>query len=325
MDDPRYMIIRIPGGYKELISCADPHELNAPPSSESGIFNVVTGFGADPTGSSLSTTIFTQAIHAANANGGDIIYVPPGIYPVGNTFIAHAVVPMATTRFTYDGPLIRHFAARTLMVTRSNNVIVDHAKMLNALSMGENDAVDIVDSQQVVVRNSIGLAWDDSFSTKTQPQGVGITINYPGTNQLVSDGAYSAQRNIWFEDGVVYKAAVGLGVHRKQGTAVVSGIRFTRMDIEELTGNNDCHQSWLAVFSQNGGLGTGPITNVSPWRIAIRDIGSMNSIVNGMTGSLVSDVELRDIWLQSLNRYVVSLAEAKFVPNSMASGVVLLT
>lgn len=97
------------------------------------------------------------------------------------------------------------------------------------------------------------------------------------------------------------------------------------MDIEELTGNNDCHQSWLAVFGQNGGLGTRPITNVSPWRIAIRDIGSMNSIVNGMTGSLVSGVELRDIWLQSLNRYVVSLAEAKFVPNSMASGVVLLT
>lgn len=52
-------------------------------------------------------------------------------------FIAHAVVPMATTRFTYDGPLIRHFAARTLMVTRSNNVIVDHAKVLNVLSMGE--------------------------------------------------------------------------------------------------------------------------------------------------------------------------------------------
>ncbi|PPQ67563.1 hypothetical protein CVT24_002843, partial [Panaeolus cyanescens] len=415
MDNPHYMIIRIPGGYRELIICADPLEMDAPPSTGSGIFNVVTNFGADPTGTSLSTTSFAQAMSAASSNGGGIVYVPPGVYPVGNIiipsavslylaggsvlrftgnqqdyttdwlktsqgrngtewittahnsadikiygrgtidcngeyalrtgrFIAHAVVPMATTRFTYDGPLIRHCAAWTLMVTRSNNVIIDHAKVLNALSMGENDAVDIVDSQHVVVRNSIGVAWDDSFSTKAQPQGLGITINYPGTNQPVTDvlftnnlaytgcygfkvgqGVYSTQSNIRFEDGVVYKAAVGLGVHHKQGSSAVTGVQFTRMEIEELTGSNGGHQSWLALFNENGNLGVGPMSDISLWKIAIRDIGSTNSVVNGITGAAISDVRLRDIWLKSLNRYVVSLAEAKVVPNSMASGVVLLS
>ena len=49
-------------------------------------------------------------------------------------FIACSAVPMATT---FDGPIIRHSAAWALMVTRSNNVMINHAKILNSLSLGE--------------------------------------------------------------------------------------------------------------------------------------------------------------------------------------------
>lgn len=86
----------------------------------------------------------------------------------------------------------------------------------------------------VVVRNSIGISLDDSFSTKTWPKGVGITVNYPGDPQplnnvtfinnlawthcygfKVGQGVWEDQTNVRFESGTVYDAAVGLGIHHK--------------------------------------------------------------------------------------------------------------
>ena len=76
-----------------------------------------------------------------------------------------------------------------------------------------------------------GVAWDDSFSTKAQPQGVGITTNYPGENQpvynvtfldnlawtgcygfKVGQGAYKTQSDIRFESGTVYSASIAMGI-----------------------------------------------------------------------------------------------------------------
>jgi hypothetical protein len=89
-------------------------------------------------------------------------------------------------------------------------------------------------SFSVVVKNSIGIALDDSFSTKTWPLKTGITVNYPGTPQplfnvtfsnniawshcygfKVGQGVWEEQRQVRFEGGTVYDAAVGLGIHHK--------------------------------------------------------------------------------------------------------------
>jgi hypothetical protein len=90
----------------------------------------------------------------------------------------------------------------------------------------------------VVVRNSIGISLDDSFSTKTWPASEGISVKYPGspqalnnvtfTNNLawtdcygfkVGQGVWEEQQNVRFEGGTVYDAAVGLGVHHKVSVA----------------------------------------------------------------------------------------------------------
>lgn len=208
MASPRYIIVRI-AGVNEVIIAADPLETDIPPSSGTGIFNVVTQYGADNSGSSVTTTAFTNAVNAAGSRGqGSIIYVPPGIYNVGNIvlpsrtslylsagsslrftgnrgdyikhwrkdsqgldgtewistafyssdikiygrgtidaygdyaqktgkFICHAVVPIATTRFVFDGPLIRDGGSWTLMPTRSSYVTIDHTKVLNRMDLGE--------------------------------------------------------------------------------------------------------------------------------------------------------------------------------------------
>lgn len=74
---------KINGGGEPLYVIADPLETDAPASSGAGIYNVVTGYGADNTFSSNATGNINNAITAAANAGGGIVYVPSGRYKVG--------------------------------------------------------------------------------------------------------------------------------------------------------------------------------------------------------------------------------------------------
>ncbi|KAF8157860.1 pectin lyase fold/virulence factor [Crassisporium funariophilum] len=414
MQTPQYIILKSTG-VQELIILADPLETNIPPSSGTGIFNVVTQYGADASGNSLSTIALTNALQAAGARGqGSIIYVPPGVYLAGNLdlpsstslylaagavikftgnrndyrndwhkdsqnldgtewirtkfnshdikiygrgtidgigkyaqttgkFIAHLVVPMNTTRFVFDGPILRDGGSWTFMPTRSSYVLLDHVKVMNRMNIGENDAIGVQESQHVTVQNSIGISLDDSFSTKTWA-GDGIAINWPGPPQAlfnvtfindlawthcygfkVGQGVWENQQQVLVRGSTVYDAAVGLGVHHKWGSAAVSGVGFTDTVIEHLHGNNDGHQTWLAVFVQAGTAGIiGPIDAVSLWSIKVLTRGTSAALAMGVPGALVSDVRLRSIWFSDLGRNAVSLAEMSITSTSNSNGVVVV-
>lgn len=83
----QYLIVSI-NGLKPFVLCADPAEVSIPPSSGTNIFNVVTQYGADNTGSILASAAIQNAIKAASAygaaNGQGIVYVPAGVYLCGN-------------------------------------------------------------------------------------------------------------------------------------------------------------------------------------------------------------------------------------------------
>lgn len=55
-------------------------EVPIPPSPPGGLLNVVSGFGADPTGSTDSRAAIQEAIDAATAAGGGIVLLPAGLY-----------------------------------------------------------------------------------------------------------------------------------------------------------------------------------------------------------------------------------------------------
>lgn len=93
----------------------------------------------------------------------------------------------------------------------------------------------------VVVKNTIAISLDDSFSTKTWDASTDIAISYPGTPQAlynvtfinclawthcygfkVGQGTFQEQRKLRFEGSTVYDAAVGLGVHHKASEQVSS-------------------------------------------------------------------------------------------------------
>jgi polygalacturonase len=78
---PTYLVVRI-NALEELALLVDPPEVNVPPSSGAGVFNVQTKYGADATGSALSTTAIQSAIDDASAAGMSVVYVPRGVYKI---------------------------------------------------------------------------------------------------------------------------------------------------------------------------------------------------------------------------------------------------
>jgi polygalacturonase len=79
-----YLIIKI-NNMKEFVVMADPKEKNVPKSKGAGIFNVLD-YGADNSGASITKGI-QAALDAAGKKPGSIVYVPAGLYLVGNLMI----------------------------------------------------------------------------------------------------------------------------------------------------------------------------------------------------------------------------------------------
>ena len=82
---PRHLVIKI-NDLEELIVLTDLPETDAPPSSGTGIFNVVTGYGADNTGATQTQPQIQNAINAAASFGSEsqkgIVFIPPGLYMI---------------------------------------------------------------------------------------------------------------------------------------------------------------------------------------------------------------------------------------------------
>lgn len=106
-----YLIVRIDGRPK-LVIAIDPWETNVPASSGSGIFNISSApYNVLPgaTGSAARSAIQTALNDAAawgSANGGvhGTVYVPPGVYTIGNLYLrsnlALYLAPGAVLKFS---------------------------------------------------------------------------------------------------------------------------------------------------------------------------------------------------------------------------------
>jgi len=82
MTRPEYLIVKI-NNKREIVIAADPPEMDVPASSGEGIWNVVE-LGADCSGKASATRIIQDAVDAASAAQGGVVYVPAGIYSIGN-------------------------------------------------------------------------------------------------------------------------------------------------------------------------------------------------------------------------------------------------
>lgn len=221
----------------------------------------------------------------------------------GQRMANNLLVPMHVSGFTCDGLIVRDPSAWSIVPVRSDNVTFTNFKMFNRLNMGENDGIDIVESQNVVVRNSIGISLDDPYSFKTWAATTDIALNWegdpePNENILVEraiswthcfgykvgQGVFQPQRNIIVRDAVVYDSAVALGIHHKYGDALASDIVFEDIEIERQHGHNEAKGTWFAALvDHRNPLGGGPIRNVHLRNIRIHDPGHTPAMLVGLS------------------------------------------
>ena len=416
----QYLILKI-DRWKELVLVADPAETDRPPSEGKGIFNVAAAkylgvFSGKPDNSDIKhvTAAFQAAVNDASAYHNGIVYVPAGVYPLGNLELKsnmrlyleggaillfsghpqdyrvnarktsqnrnitwwiytdsgahdikiygrgtldgngkyatakennignHILAIFQTRNFVFDGPIVRNSGAWGVIPTRSRHVVFRNIKILNRLDMGENDGMDVMESEDVLVKHGIGISLDDPFSTKTWQQNTDLCRNWPGhplpQKNIVFDdllswtycyafkigqGVMQPQTYISFRNCVAYDAAVAIGIHHKWGTAYVSHVRFDHIEVEHLTHQNDDHRTWCVLFMQNGDrLGSGPISDVSIKNVTVYDAGRSPGKIKGVNAQTrITGVTFKNVRMPGLDRPASDLAEMRITDTANCSNV----
>lgn len=394
-----YLIIAM-NGLRRLVIAIDP-PYTKPASSGAGIYNVVASpFNAPNQGNGWATAGIQGAIDAANGAGGGIVYVPSGVYYVGNltlksnvhmfmepgavfrfhgtpanytqdafkssqnrwlswwiktasgannvkiygrgtldgnaaysianyNFACNIVVPLACSNFTMDGILVRDAGTWGVIPARSNDLLFTNLKMFNSLSLGEDDCIDVNESQRVVIRNAIGIALDDPFSTKTWA-GTGITVNWPGSPEAVDDvlfencvsytycygykvgqGVNQPQSNVRFVNNTTFAASIGMGMEAKWGTADANFIRFESMDIERVPTSLVGKRTWYHAEITNGdGQGGSDVYSVYMKNITVRDAGTSAGTLRGYSAARSFDrVTFENVRMPGSSSRATTLAE----------------
>jgi len=397
----QYLIVKI-GNNRELVITADAAERDKPLASGPGIFNITSApYSAKSSEQEMATVALQKAIDDAAAYGNGIVYVPAGVYPVGNLHLKsntrlyleggavllfsghkkdyqmnarkasqnrditwwlytdsgahdikiygrgtldgngkyatekegfgnHILTLLNTRNFSLEGITIRNSGAWAVLPVRSRDMVFQDFKLYNRFDMGENDGIDVIESQNVLVRHAIGIGLDDPFSTKTWSQATDIARNWPGRPKAqdnirfedclswtycygykIGQGVLQDQSNIVFKNCVVYDAAVGIGVHHKWGNAAIYNVLFDGIDIEKLSHQNDDHRTWLVFLMQNGDkTGSGPISGISVNNIRVRDQGNSPGKIRGLNDSImIRNVSFKNVVMPDSESPATSLFE----------------
>jgi polygalacturonase len=222
-----------------------------------------------------------------------------------NNFASNIIVPIGTTNFTFDGPLIRDSGSWAVTPARSNDLTFKNMKIFNRFDMGENDGIDVNESQNVLVQHGIGIGLDDPYTTKTWDQTVDISLSWPGSPEPVSNvvfddliswtvcfgfkvgqGMRQNQSDVTFKNSVVYDSSVGIGVDHKYGVGTLTNVTFDNIDIERVTNTNDSTRTWAYFIIRNAdGFGGGMINTLNVKNILVRDAGTTLGTLKGYSST----------------------------------------
>lgn len=98
-------------------------------------------------------------------------------------------------------------------------------------------------------------------------------------------------RVVCFQNSVVYKAAVGIGIVHSEGTESVTNFTWDTIDIEGLSGMTADHATWIAMYIIETGYGVGFVSNILVKNMRVRELGEYNGIIQGYNSS----VEITDV------------------------------
>lgn len=228
-------------------------------------------------------------------------------------FLNNILVPLACSGFVVDGITFRDSGLWNIIVTRSDNVRLENIKVFNENEVAhENDAIDVQESQNVIVKHVMAIAEDDTYSTKTWTENTDIAANWwgdpePLENVLFDDcfgwsrcatfkigfGVFQNQCNVRFDNCVSYKSMRAIAVNHRYGGQVVKDVVFSNIDIEGFMPRigNEC--KWLDISVKAGGI----VKNIVLENIVIRDFGKDPSVFSNVHGATLDSVSFKNIRL----------------------------
>lgn len=256
-----------------------------------------------------------------------------------NHYLNNLVVPLQTRRFRLEGVVLRDSGLWGLIPTRSDDVVVRDTKHFNEVDqLFENDAIDVIECQDVLVSHTFAISEDDTYSTKTWTADTDIARRWPGAPEELREvvfehclawsrcatfkvgfGNFQAQRNITFRDCTSYRSMRAVALNHSWGEAPTENVTFERIDVEGFQPRErDRHKCrWLEITSGS----PGPVRNTTLKHILVREPGFEPARIEGydargcIDGVHVSDVTVRGRKAASLSELGVGIT------NEFVSGV----
>jgi hypothetical protein len=257
----------------------------------------------------------------------------------------HAVLPMNCTGFVMDGPVIRDSGLWGVVVANSKNVSLRNTKHFNHLDRGEDDCIDICNSQDVRVERSIAISLDDPYSTKTWAPDNDLTRQWTGSfeanrNVVMDDcvawtrcfgfkigaGVWRDQENITIKNTVVYDSAHAIGISHSYGSKDVRNVVFDTMDVERNTMTNlgrSWARFWIDDRKKNGDEG-GSVYDIVVKNIRVRDAGTEPVPVRGLAADKkILGIRFENIVMPNRSSAATSLAQIGGTEKQFADQIVL--
>lgn len=256
---------------------------------------------------------------------------------------SNTIIPIACSYFTCEGITIREAGCWSVVAVRSDHMEFSWLKIYQRLNMGEDDAIDICECQDVVVKNCAGYSLDDAFSAKTWPVKVGITMNWPGDpeyndNVLFEDcvaytrcfgfkigqGTDQNHYNVVFRNNTVVYSGVGLGIHCLSGAGVVYDSVFENCYVEKVVLNElVLHDGWFMIYTQPNGRGNANVKNVTVKNIYVYEGAEGKNITeihgydaeSGVDGVLFSNIYYDGVRAETLDELKPPLHTNEFATN----------
>lgn len=257
-------------------------------------------------------------------------------------YAVECLAPVNTSYFSTDGIVYRGSGIWCVVPAFSNHLTFENFKVYNNVGYGEDDGIDVNGCQDVVVRNSISINWDDPYSTKTERDGFEINAGWGSTegkvtvndNILFDDciswtGCYGFkvgqgigydQSNITVQNSTVYDCAVGFGIHHKRYDGFISNVLFDNITVENITRQNEDHKMWFQCLLQdsNGQAVDGDmISNVVVKNINVLARSTTSpKMVSRRDGSNISGVTFENIRMYGSTAPAGSLGQLGFTTDS---------
>ncbi|HSO33864.1 MAG TPA: glycosyl hydrolase family 28-related protein, partial [Labilithrix sp.] len=223
-----------------------------PPASPPGaIYDVVAGYGADPTGGADATSSVQAAIAAASAAGGGVVFFPQGSYRVGGslTVTTSGVVLRGTgttsvLRFTQSG------MGGSAGITFAGSVRRDGARALAADGRARANEVLLTDAAGLAPGDDVAIGWTITPSFVAEHGMTGTWTAFNGSYQpffrskVVSVDTTSSPHRVIVDVPLRYPARMRDGAALQKETGYVREVGVEHLGVTTAV-------TWAQAWAEN--------------------------------------------------------------------------